>query len=136
MIRFLQMVRTNVVGPNGVQLRPMAKFLENGNLDAAANTAIKTHWKRWGKKMNSPEVTGKYSFVDCQNLVLDTLMRDGEVLIRHLPGEKFNDYRYSFQFIDVELLDVNLNKELPNGGAIVMGVEVDRWRRPVAYHLM
>jgi len=42
-------------------------------------------FKAWSKK-GICEVTGKYSFRDIQNLVITSIARDGEVLVRYVRG--------------------------------------------------
>lgn len=131
---YIRLLRTNVIGPSGIQLRPECVFEESGKLDERANTALRNGWVDWGKRVNSPEITGAMSMRMATELFIESVAKDGEVIIRHRRGVKHNKYRYSFQFIDPVLLDVELNKTLSNGRRIVMGVEVDDDRRPLAYY--
>jgi len=120
--RFLSMVKANVVGPNGVVLQNKAKN-DDGTLDKAANSTIETAFKEWGKK-GVCTVDGKFSWIDVQRLVMESVARDGEILIRK-----------ALQFIEADHLDDRLDKVLPNGNQIRGGVEFDKWRRPVAYYV-
>ena len=131
--RFLSLVKTNVIGHHGIKLR--ARFIDpSGTEDRVANEAVEAFWADWGKKGNC-DVTGKLSWRMVQRLYVENLARDGEVLIRRVRGWGNNAYGYALQFLDTELLDVEYNGDY-RGNRIRMGVELDAWRRPVAYHLV
>ena len=132
--KFLSLLKTNVIGSQGILLQSKVKD-PDGKKDKLAIDAIETGWFGWCKK-GICDVTGKMSWKMIQRLFLETLARDGEVLIRKVKNWKGNKYRFALQFLDVELLDVELNTELNNGHVIQMGVELNKWRRPVAYFLL
>lgn len=132
--KFLAMVKNNVVGPNGIVLQSKAKD-PKGNLDKNGNSIIEASWDRWGTKKNASVCT-TLSWLDIQRMFIETVARDGEAIIRKVKGYD-NPFRFALQFIEADHLDENLNvAELPNGNQIRMGVEVDPWGRPVAYHLL
>lgn len=131
--RFVQMVVDNVCGPKPFVLQAKIKYA-SGKLDGAANKRIELAWQDWGR-VGSCEVTGRYSWGAVQRLFTRTLAVDGELLLREIrPGNKSRPYR--LQLLDPERLDTMLNKKLPNGGVISMGVELDSVGVPVAYHLL
>lgn len=131
---FLRICKTNIVGAPGIRLQMRAK-LANGNPDRRVNDAIESAWRDWGR-FGSPDVTGRLSWnLLCQQAV-ETLARDGEALFRRVRGWDRNAYGYALQAIDPQALDVSYNDTGANGNRIVMGVELDSWRRPVAYHLL
>lgn len=132
--RFLSLVKTNVVGHTGIILKPRV-IDAKGKADVLATDAIKDGWKEWGKQGVS-DVTGKFSWKALQRLFIETLSRDGEVLVRKIRGWKGNKFRFALQFLDPELLDVDHNHDLKNGNVIRMGVELNEWRKPVAYYLL
>ncbi len=132
--RFVSMIKTNVIGHKGIQLQIRAKN-QDGKLDEPANNRIEAHWQQWGK-VGSPTVDGRLSWIDAQKLFVTTLAKDGEVLIRLWPGWKYNPYKFAIQFIECDHLDIEYNGTYSNGNKITMGVEVDKWDRPVAYHLL
>ncbi|MDH5188731.1 MAG: phage portal protein, partial [Rhodospirillaceae bacterium] len=132
--RFLNLVKANVVGHQGFVMR--ARVLDQQNKpDKHASAALMDSFSQWGKKDNCT-VTGKVSWRMAQRLFIETVARDGEVLVRKVLGWKKNKWRFALQFLDVELLDVNYNVTLASGNVVKMGVELDNWRRPVAYHLL
>ena len=126
---FLKLVSANVVGRQGVMLQ--AKVMgRSGKLDQRVNSAIEDAWNDWGKR-GVAEITGQYSWKAVQRHVISTVARDGEAIVRVLEPD--NGYSFALQLIDPETLDLDYNAALPNG-EIRMGVELDGWRRPVAYY--
>ena len=134
----LQVFRTQVVGDKGLHLQVRARNLPRngelkGDLDMAGNDILERLWKEWIKK-GVCEITQKHSWIDCQQMVQEGLVRDGEVLIKHIRNAD-NQFGYALQFLEPDYLDEELNKTLDNGNRIVMGVELNALNRPVAYHL-
>lgn len=130
--RYMQLMRSNVVGPQGVALQ--ARIVDpDGSPDDKASDAIEKAWSDWCK---DADVTGRLNWRSCQNLFMDIAVRDGEVLIRLVDNWAHNRFGFAIEFLDPECLDVELNHDLKDGNRIIMGVEVDGWRRPVAYHLL
>jgi lambda family phage portal protein len=131
--RYLQLLKTNVVGPHGVSVQAKARNTDE-TLDAPGNKLVEKAWSDWSRA-GVCTVDGRLSFVDAQRLVIETLARDGEVLVRLIRGAPNND-RFAIQFLEADLLDEELNIKLDNGNAVRMGVEVDEFGRSVAYHLL
>lgn len=131
--RYLHLIRTNVIGERGITLQ-MKAVNTDGSLDAIANQQIEREWARWSRLGNCT-VDGKLSFVDAQALAVESMARDGECLIR-VVNYPMNRDRLALEFIEPDLLDEEKNERAPNGNEIRMGVEFDRYRRPVAYHLL
>ncbi len=132
--RFLNLVKSNVIGPQGILLQNKAREAD-GSYDKAANTKIEEAWKAWGKKGICTRC-GKLSWVGLQNLVLESAARDGEVLIIKTTDRK-NPFGFSLQVLEADYLDENLNREASGGrNAIKGGVEVNSFGQPVAYHLL
>ena len=130
---FLRELKSNVIGPDGVGLQSKAK-LANGKPAPRLRAALEDSWREWGQAGNC-EVTGCLTWCDEQQRFIETVGRDGEALYRVLRGWD-NRWRFAIQAIDPEALDVDYSEDLGNGRFVVMGVEIDRWRRPVAYHLI
>lgn len=133
--KFLRMVSRNVVGPAGVILQARVTDAPQ-RPDTLANAAIEGAWFRWGKR-GSAEITGKLSFADVQRNVIATVARDGEALVRIIRGaDARNPERFAVQLLDIARLDTQRNQNpATNRPAIIMGVEVDDYLRPLAYWL-
>lgn len=129
--RFISLAKANTVGERGVTLQVKARN-DNGAMDSIGNDQIEIAWKRWGR-MGQCSVDGKISWVDAQRLFIENLVRDGEVLVRLVKYP--NDFGFALEFIESDLLDEEYNVTLPNGHRIRMGVELDSFNRPIAYHL-
>lgn len=134
MRKFLNMVESNVIGRDGFALQ-MRVLLDNADEpDALANKAIEAAFSRWARR-GVCDVTGQMSFTDLQRLLIRSVARDGEVLIRHISGFD-NDYGYALQVLDIDRLDTGYNVPQQNGrNAVRMGVELNSYSRPVAYWL-
>ncbi|MEW8508913.1 MAG: phage portal protein [Candidatus Thiodiazotropha sp.] len=131
--RFYTLLKTKVIGPRGPRHQNRAK-LSDGEPDKIANTLIEEGWKDWSK-VGVCDVTGRYSLIRFLHLWMETLARDGEVLVREVFGFE-NKFGYAIQILEADRLDRKLNAELTNGNTIRMGVELNHWERPVAYYLL
>ena len=134
--RFLRLCQVHIAGPDGVALQVTSKN-EDGSPDKYANDLIEQAWRRWGKK-GVCDVTGRYSMPLVTQLICSIVPRDGEMLIRKVrqkPTQK-NPFGFALQLIEADRLDVDYTQELRNGRMVRMGVELDRYERPVAYHIL
>ena len=132
--RYFQMLISNVIGPNGIRVASKARN-DNGDLDLAGNREVESAFTEWGQ-VGSCTVNGRQSFLDCQKLFIESLSRDGESLIRHLRSSD-NRFGYQIQFIEADLLDENYSiKNEQTGNSIKMGVEVNKFNKPIAYYLL
>lgn len=131
--RYINACVDNIAGPNPFIPQVKAKF-QNGLPNATANEAIESAWKDRCQPGNL-EVTGRLSKKEWDRLVIRTVARDGEALIRKYIGGEWG-MQGKLQLLDIDRLDEQLNRALPNGGSIKMGIEMDRFAKPVAYHLL
>lgn len=129
--RFINMVKSNVIGPQGIVLRSQVQF-GKGKPDSAARDAIEGAWRRWGR---SCDVSGRLTWKEMQRLLTATVAIDGEAIVRVHRG-RFNDAGIALEVIDPQLLDVNFDHEGEGGLHVKMGVEMDRLKRPIAYHFI
>ena len=132
--RFISMVGVNVAGPSGIGMQSKAKF-PDGMLDKYGNDQVEAKWEAFNKKGNF-EVTGQLSGIDADRVSIQTIARDGEMLVRWVEGVD-NDFNCMVQFFEADHIDETLNvSRLPNGNHIRMGKEFDSWFRPVAFYLL
>lgn len=132
--RYLRLVETNVVGPDGIRLQMKVKEFMNGaeQYDQRANDMIEEAWGIWGKAANCTQ-NGRLGWIDVQRHIARAVAKDGEVFVRKVRGRKLM-HGFSLQLIEADLLDEDFNGRLSNGNEVRMGVEVDAAYRPVAYH--
>ena len=126
--RYLQLVETHTVGPSGMTLQVRGE-LSNGKPDARGNDRIERAFRRWGEK-GSCEVTGQLSWRDLERLIIRTVARDGEVLVRFWNIKGRNPESLQLEIIDPQRLDQHYKT-----GNVRLGVETDAAGRPVAYYL-
>jgi lambda family phage portal protein len=131
--RYLDGMENNVLGAHGIGLQ-MKVMDQPGHPDRFANFAIEKAWNTWGRANNCTP-TGKMTWRDFQRLALRSCARDGDVLVRMIRGYR-NPFGFALQIIEADRLDSEHNQALPDGNEIRMGVEVDPFGKPVAYHIL
>ena len=132
--RFLNMVKRNVVGSQGMQLQ--AQPLDsNGSVDTAAAQALEAAWGDWHRPANC-SFNGTLSFLDIQSLAVSTVAKDGETLIREWKGGNAGPYAYSLQMLDAERLPIHYNETLPGNRVVRFGIEYSPEQQILAYHIV
>ena len=131
MRRFLSGLESNVLGHAGIGLQ--MKVTENGGRpDTLANDLIERAWRDWAQS-ESCTVTGRMTWFDVQRLALRSTARDGDCIIRMIRDTE----GFRLQLLEGDRLEINFNMaKLDSGNEVRMGVEIDRFGRPVAYHLL
>lgn len=130
--RFKQLMKVNVVGENGFQLQSRVMKLD-GTSDIQLNRRVEAEWRMWSK---APTVDGSMTMIDLCNQAVATWCRDGEVIWEIVYSDKYRD-GLAVNPIEADFLDETLNTRNPStDNDIRMGVEVDRYGRPVAYHFL
>lgn len=127
--RYRMLLINNVLGPAGLRLQ-MRMTLRDGRPNDEINSRVESAWHAWGKR-GSCDVTGTLEWSDVERMCLESLARDGEMLVRKVVGRG----GMKLQVLDSTLLDVNFNQLLGNGRRIFMGVEIDEMGMPHGYHL-
>lgn len=130
--RFIKACVDNVAGPCPFELQSKAKT-SRGGFNTTANANIEEAWEERSRPKNY-DVTGKLSRASFIRLMVKCIARDGEVVVRRHRGPDFKGLQ--LQIIDIDRLDECFNTDLPDGGSIKLGVELDKFSRPVAYHLL
>jgi lambda family phage portal protein len=130
---YLKILTANVLGEKGIGYKAQVRNNDK-TLNAAFNEKIETAWCDWAKLGNCT-VDGKLSLRAVQNLVLKNMATDGEVFVRMVRGFD-NKYRFALQLIDADQVDHLFSRfASKTENEIRMGIEVDEWGRPVAYHV-
>ncbi len=131
--KWLAMIAQNVVGPAGILLKADVRNAD-GSPAKRINKRIEEEWKRQGLRGNCT-ADGKFSWVRVQHLGIRLAASEGEVLTKFVYGRQFNRSAFTLQQLDNDQLDDTMMAAADNGNQIRMGVEVDEYLRPVAYHL-
>lgn len=136
--RFLDSAEEQVIGPSGVGLE--VAFSDN-ILGKDAASAIATNIAReFANWATCSSADGQMSLTEQARLWLRGFLADGESFVQHLRGYPHNDYAYALLPVDPDQVDVTWHRlkspESKTGeNEIRMGVEVDVYRRPIAYWL-
>ncbi len=131
--KYTRMVTSNIIGPGGIRLQSRVQDAP-GKPDRAASNAIEEAWAEWGLAC---DVAGQQSLRDLCTTIVGGLPSDGEFLVRFIQGKDAgNKFNFALQVIDVDRIDTTYNVGATSTtNAVIMGVEVDAYRRPVAVHL-
>lgn len=131
----------NVCGANGFNYRPnVASSLAFGDTnegvqDEQANAILKFARKDFERKENFT-TKKRLDRLDVDRFMAARICFDGEIIMRRRPGFN-NDHKFSWQIINPDYLDHNLNRLADNGNMIKMGVELDKTDKFVAaYHFL
>ena len=131
----LRAIEGNVIG-QGIPFQSQVRMQRGGKLDTGINDAIEAAWKRWSYAQHC-HTGGKLCFADIERLVIRACAESGEVFIR-LVRQSFGGSAIplAMEVIEADQLDDGLNGRSQQGNEIRMGVEVDGWGRPIAYHFL
>ncbi len=129
MKRFVELVSTHVVGPDGIQFESEIET-EPGAPNEAWNDLVEQHFGEWCECCTADD---RLSWIEFQQLAVETVAVDGEAIVRLVRG--MGPYGLKLELIDSDRLDHSLNTPFRGGRRIVMGVEMDIWGRRIAYHL-
>jgi lambda family phage portal protein len=118
----------------GIGFQAQVKQLKDNNKnDDRANELIEAAWKVWAEEPLSCHTAGKLNFTEIQQLVFKSWLESGEVFIRKVK-QSFADSPVPFA---LEIIEADQCPEYHNGthngNQILMGIEIDKWKRPVAY---
>jgi lambda family phage portal protein len=130
--KFLISCDSNIAGPTPFTLQAKIKR-PRGSLDHRANRTLEAAWRDWSGQCDA---AGGLGLNAMHRLIIRTLARDGEVLVRLRRGREAGPYGLQLQLLDIDRLDEERNEDLRERGAIKMGVEVDPAGRPRAYHVL
>jgi lambda family phage portal protein len=129
----LRAVKNNVVG-TGIKVQAQVRMQRGGRLAEEVNARIEEEFSRWTSAKRC-HAGGKLSWYDIQRLCVTSMLESGEVFVR-VVRQPFGNSRVplGLELIESDLLDDDYNTITKDGNEIRMGVEIDKWGRPVAYH--
>lgn len=130
----VRLIKNNVIG-TGIGMQAQVKS-SGGKLMARYNDKIEEEFEEWCDK-DTCDPAGKLCFPDMERLIIGSLVENGEVLVQKIR-QPFGSGRipYALNLIESDrLVDQWSVVRAENGNTIRMGVEQNRWGRPVAYWL-
>lgn len=124
----------NVVG-KGIACQSQVKMKRGAGLNKPMNDQINLAWYKWTRK-DSCDVAGKLSFEEIQRLAMASIFENGEILLRLIPQAMGKSrVPLAIEVLEPDYLDETFNLRIApdSGNQIRMGVELNQWKRPVAY---
>jgi lambda family phage portal protein len=120
MRRFIQLMKDNVIGESGFSFQ-------------AGNPRVEAAWAKW---CQSPTVDGQMSIVEFAKQMVASWCRDGEFFFEFVLNNRFPDM-ISLNPLESDMIDESINTIHPaTKNQIKMGVEIDDFGAPVAYHVL
>lgn len=127
----IRSIKNNVIG-RGIRMQAKVKLQRGDKLNENLNEQIEREWRRWCRAQRC-DVAGKLSFEDIERMAMGGVAESGEIFVR-LVRQKFGDSRVP---LGLEMIEADQCMEWRNGyngdNQMRMGVEMDQWKRPVAY---
>lgn len=124
-----------VIG-NGHPIRPLVRN-PDGTLNALVNQALIANWKEWSL---DPTLSGGVSMLNVLKSACRAWLRDGEFLTRFVRGTiasgRNRKVPLLLELIEPDYLPYNKERTTSGVAKIIQGVEVDRYGRKLAYHLL
>lgn len=132
---FITDLKSNVIGAQGVRFQCRSKNAD-GTLDNMDNTSVEMAFKKFSKP-GQFEVSRRFDRATFERLLIETIARDGEAIIYKHKGFD-NTSKFALRFIDADYLDerYSTEKHPGTGNRVRMGVEIDKYGAPVAYHFL
>ena len=131
----LRAIEGNVIG-QGIPFQSQVRMQRGGKLDTGINDAIESTWRQWSQARYC-HTGGKLGFADIERLIIRACAESGEVFIR-MVRQTFGGgiIPLALEVLEADQLDDGLNGRSQQGNEIRMGVELDGWGRPIAYHFL
>lgn len=134
--RAKEIVINNVVG-SGIGMQSQVKTTR-GDLNTRVNDSIEIAFNDYWMCADSCHTGGRLAGPDMERTGLGEVFEAGEVVFREHYGTFGNStIPYALELVESERIadDFVFPSFGPNGNEVRMGVEVDRFQRPVAYYI-
>lgn len=127
------LVVNNVIG-TGIGMQGQV-YTARGELNQRVNEDIEQAWKAWSKA-DSCHTGGRLHFKNFERAAMGQVFDAGEVLVRkHYQPFGRSKVPFCLELIEAERIVDDFPVMPTSGNEIRMGIEVDRFYRPVAYYI-
>jgi lambda family phage portal protein len=125
----------NIIG-TGFGFQSQVKRKRGDRLNEEINEQIEEAWTEW-QQASYCHTAGKLTFGDLQRLAIKSVAESGEVLFRKIRSSFGGcPIPIALEVIEADQLCDSHGVGAGYGGNLIkMGVELNEWQRPVAYHL-
>jgi len=133
--KYIDLCVQNIVGADGVGM-DCEGLNGQGKPDEGNNEIIEAAFEEWGQR-GICTMDGLLSWRGLQQLVVESVARDGEILLRPIVGKSAgNKFGFAIQVLEIDHLDEMYTRDADATGSVVMGVEVNTYGRVIAYHIL
>ena len=131
--KFLNLTKSNVIGSRGFKFQAKTRNAQ-GAVDKLDNNYLERLFFEWSKNPDYVSIDGRLDWLGVQNVVMETLARDGEVFIRMMKGGADNPFGFSLWVLEGDSIPIDHNIKLKDEQFIIMGVEQNKFGKPLAYY--
>jgi len=135
--RGLQRAFVNNIVLTGIKLQSQVSKIRGEGFDEKTNDAIEKSWVKWSKNCDA---SGYGSLALLQQLIIKSFFESGEVFIRKIKSSSDDSaIPFSLEVIEADqIADDQIARNWVGNktqNQVKMGIELDRWNRPVAYYV-
>ena len=118
----------------GISFQAQVKQIKDPNKnDDRVNSLIESAWCDWRDEKMWCHTAGKLDFAQIQQLAFKSVLESGEVFVRKVKQSfSLSPVPFALEIIEADQCAEDHNQTY-GGNQIIMGVEVNKWQRPVAY---
>ena len=127
---------TSIIGENGIRLQSQVRTLRGDKLDDSLNNQIESLWKDCSEDHDSWDAAGQLSLWDMSILAVKNFPHSGEILFRNVNQDFGGPVPFALEVIEADQLADDFQVTNYGNNLIWMGIEINNFRRPVAYHFL
>ncbi|HSH41297.1 MAG TPA: phage portal protein, partial [Arenicellales bacterium] len=121
----------NTIGPHGIGVEPQPRR-RDGSIHQEFARQIREARRDWVRR---PEVTWSHDWPSAERILARSWFRDGEVFAQHVEGTgravaHGTRVPYSLELLEADFVPFDYSRD-----NVVQGVQLNEWRRPVAFHV-
>jgi lambda family phage portal protein len=134
MVRWLAELEANVLGENGIRMTPDVRTKNGKKPDQRAGRMIADFWREFSEARNF-SANRKLDRLQFSRITLRSIARDGDCLVAIIRGFRKNRFGVALQGYEADHIDHQHSDQRGQGAQIRMGVEIDQYGEPIAYHV-
>lgn len=126
--RYFQILRTNVIGPDGIDVSFQIKDTPT-KIDTKATQLVSDAWDKW----EEDALIEGGCWTQAQQMFVEAVARDGECIVQIVRGKDLGPQGFQLRFLEPEYLDINYSRAAEGGNVIRNGIEYNSYGKRVAF---